>query len=845
MSSQMSRQDPDAELQAAFRRHLPQRLHTLMRRGRAQCRGGWDCNVLRALHDEITLLAGVCGRYGMLEIGGRLLALEAELKPAVESQHLPNATATARIDGLLDGLRPYLQQVSHAPGSSAWQQSETPSVARAPFPRCEMPPPGYRVQTGSAGTQPPAAPTDAANDAAKAPGVHAPAPKPARGPSVRIVNDDDILVSELVLKLDGQGCDAELLDDPEALVELLRREPPELSVLIADARTPFDRIAAALHEVRHDPAHRVRLLVLLRASDVSLRLHALRAGADRCLALPATAADVAAAVLELVGSGKDDPYRVLIVDDDAAQALFAQAILKRAGMQTRILGDALAVLGELDHFQPDLLLLDLNMPGCDGFELTALIREREGYVSLPIVFLSGELDEERQFAALDAGGDDFLMKPIRPAHLTAAVANRIRRARAATRHARRRRDASAGMQTRARLLDALSEHFAAAVGRAATGGLVAMRLHEGEALRDSLGAPAFEQLLAEVGAFIVGHAREDVVVAQHEVAGYLLFASAGGERELLVLARGLLSSVADQRFGASAQALRLDSAVCAFGNRINEPAAALAAIEQALAAAAPAAGDEVSRYAPAGGHADALSTRITAALSTSAFGLAFQPILPVRGAAPPHYQALLRLRAEEHEYTAAELVPAAIRMGAIAAVDAWVVGRCINILAQRAADGDNLCLVASQSLSGWHESARCARLSDRLSQAAIPADRLILEFRCEEARGRLQALSDLLTAFAQLGVRVALAGFDAQAAAAGWIDHLHLDYVKLDPDIAEADLQGVVHAAHACNLRVIAPRVETQAQAEALRLAGVDMLQGNGLQPPVATLAPPVPKDAT
>ena len=76
MPSQLSQQKPDAELQEAFRQHLPQRLRTLLRRARAQCRTGWDCNVLHSLHDEIAQLDNDPNwpEHGKLEIdlcGGR------------------------------------------------------------------------------------------------------------------------------------------------------------------------------------------------------------------------------------------------------------------------------------------------------------------------------------------------------------------------------------------------------------------------------------------------------------------------------------------------------------------------------------------------------------------------------------------------------------------------------------------------------------------------------------------------------------------------------------------------------------------------------------------------------
>lgn len=843
MASLMARQNPDAELQAAFRRHLPQRLRTLLRRARAQCRSGWDCNVLRSLHDEIAQLAGTCGRYGMLETGERLLALESALAPALAAHTVPDAASNARIDALLDSLRPHLQPMAPGPGLPAWLQEAAPAAAKAPFPRCEVPPANYAVQLGlvdDEGWNEDAAPVVAAKEAVVPPPVVL--PEPSRGPRVRIVNDDDPLVNELMVRLDQQGCDVALVEQADDLIEQLRRAPPDLVVVMADARTPLENLAPALRDARRDPAHRVRMLVLLREVDVELRLRALRAGADRCLAMPASPSDAVAAALELAVVDQELPYRILIVDDDAPQALFAQAILRRAGMETRVLGESLAVLEELDRFQPDLLLLDLNMPDCDGFELTALVREREGYVNTPIVFLSGDQDEDRQFAALDAGGDDFLMKPIRPAHLVAAVTNRVRRARAAASRSRRRRrrDATTGLHERMQLLDALSEHLAAGGGYGAPGGLLAIEVQNAAALRNRLGLIAFDQLLTQVGDFVLRHIRAGTMTARHGQAGFLVFAPDKNERELLAVATELAAAARDQRFGAQASAVRLALAACGFEAGTSESAIALAAVEQTLRAARDRP-DGVAAHAMLTPGAGAIAQRIQSALDNGSFELAFQPIVPIRGAAGPHYQALLRLRDDEHEFLAAELVPAAIRAGSIAAVDAWVVERCIGILSERNQNGEPVCLFASQSLRGWEDVTRRGQLAASLLAADIGGGELVLEFRCEEARANPGAWSELARGLEQTRVRLSLAGIDAEAVAAGLIDDLPLAYAKVAPDLGDADLERIVAAAHARHLRVIVPHIEAGARAERLRAAGVDLMQGNYFQPPAATLEPARP----
>lgn len=844
MALSVSQQDPGPELQAAFRRHLPQRLRTLLRRARAQCRSGWDCNVLRALHDEIAMLAGACGRYGMLDTGERLLALESALALPSAAHGVPDAAANAEIDALLDSLRPHLQPPSPGPTRPEWMHGSTLLAARDPFPRCEVPPDKYWLQLGIADVRGASVAGNDAPDVDHDVQFRMPAlTELPRGPRVCIVNDDDPAVNELLLRLEQHGCDVALVDRVQGLIDALRESPPDLAIVVADAQMAFDALAAALQRARRDPAHHARLLVLLRAPDVELQLRALRAGVDRCVALPASAEEIVGAAVELVSVDQERAYRILIVDDDAPQALFAQAILRRAGMETRILGESLAVLDELDRFRPDLLLLDLNMPDCDGFELTALIRERDGYVNTPIVFLSGDQDEERQFAALDAGGDDFLVKPIRPAHLVAAVTNRVRRARMAASRAlrKRRRDAGTGLHERSQLLDALSEHLAARGGHPLHGGLLAVEVETAAALRSQLGLAAFDQLLSQIGALIVSHARVGCMTTRHGNAGYLVFAPARGEAELAGLARELLESAHESRFGAQASAVGLACAVCAFDDSITEPAQALAAVERTLfaARARPDAIAICSQLAP---DPNSITQRLSAALASGSLELAFQPVLPIRGAAEPQYQALLRLRAGGQEYVAAQLVPVAVRTGSIAAVDAWVVQRCVAILAERLHDGDPVCLFASQSLQGWGSDERLSSLCADLTAAGVQPGSLILEFRAEEVRHNMRTLLALAPELRKAEVRLSLAGVDVDAVAAGWIEHLPLDYVKLSPALDDLSLAAVVQAAHDRGLRVVASCVESMAEVERMRTAGVDLLQGHYFTPPAHDLGEAFPQ---
>jgi diguanylate cyclase (GGDEF)-like protein len=156
-------------------------------------------------------------------------------------------------------------------------------------------------------------------------------------------------------------------------------------------------------------------------------LGAVRAGSSAYLVKPVNITDLCGKLSRLTSTEQAEPYRVLIVDDDPPLAAFHAQILREAGMQTRIVTDPLLVMEPLMEMRPDLILMDLYMPGCSGMDLAKTIRQIDTFFSIPIVFLSSETDQDRQDLATRMGGDEFLTKPIRAEHLVTAVAVRAER----------------------------------------------------------------------------------------------------------------------------------------------------------------------------------------------------------------------------------------------------------------------------------------------------------------------------------------------------------------------------------------------------------------------------------
>ena len=164
-------------------------------------------------------------------------------------------------------------------------------------------------------------------------------------------------------------------------------------------------------------------------SGITPRLQAVRHGSDAYFVKPV---EIAALVDKFDGYGRSqnaEPYGVMIIDDCASVANAYAIFLELAGIKTRVVTDPMQVCDALSEFNPDLVLLDMYMPNCFGPDLAMVIRQQGTYTSVPIVFLSAEVDITKQLTAMRRGGDDFLTKPIRPDHLVNAVKIRARRYR--------------------------------------------------------------------------------------------------------------------------------------------------------------------------------------------------------------------------------------------------------------------------------------------------------------------------------------------------------------------------------------------------------------------------------
>jgi two-component system alkaline phosphatase synthesis response regulator PhoP len=123
---------------------------------------------------------------------------------------------------------------------------------------------------------------------------------------------------------------------------------------------------------------------------------------------------------------------ILVVDDEPQIVQLVRDYLERSGFDVVVAGDGPAALAAITQRRPDLLILDLGLPGLDGLDVTRRIRATS---SIPIVMLTARSDETDTLVGLELGADDYVTKPFSPRELVARVRAVLRRAEGAARPA--------------------------------------------------------------------------------------------------------------------------------------------------------------------------------------------------------------------------------------------------------------------------------------------------------------------------------------------------------------------------------------------------------------------------
>jgi EAL domain-containing protein (putative c-di-GMP-specific phosphodiesterase class I)/PleD family two-component response regulator len=875
-----------------FLRYLAERTAAIGRRVDRFLRAGWDINGIALLHAEAVRLGAASRRYDVADVLLPLEELAQALQQVLDTESLPDVEVGGRVCELVQLLdeaapeppalpdpgpppepqidliaqrvhedvqqaRAHAQELFRTSGD-AWGDGvqlfgKLPSreAGSISMPEARVTGHDTRAPATQRGRFAPITQTRA-TVAMPAIDPGAPPAAPA-GDIVNLVVPSDFRVYhltshgalslELDQRIEAQGVEIELLEEVEELNELLRALPADLVLIDAAYAESLQDVGSAVRLARaNNNKQRLLLVAFAEADDINLRLSARRAGVDALIIDAANANEVIKKLQVLIDPKREEPFRIMIVEDDRSQALFAEGILRNAGMDSLVVLEAMDVMPSLKQFRPDLILMDLNMPGANGIELTALIREQDQFLHTPIVFLSGESSDDAQFDAIESGGDDFLTKPIRPRHLISAVQTRVRRARAveSRRVKRADKDAATGLVYRTSQLKQIDD----ALHRGhQEGGLLFIEVENLGPMRERIGLTALETLLGDLSRLLTATLGE-VPATRFGDGSYLVLDLQHDEAALESLGVQLRQTVMAQPFTALGHPLRLRVSVgiAAFKHGFDEAGAMINAAEK-IAREARTTERGVRRFEPPrvaeAMQEAALLLQVREALDHDSLVMLYQPVVAVAGSDVSQYQALLRLRDSNGKmHSAAEIIPMAERSSLIVDIDRWVMKQSLALIREHLLENQLLRLYVAQSPLTLAAPDQAEWLRKEIAEAGVPGEALVVELRLDDAVVHASTVRSFCETMVAHSVQFCLSQFEAGSQAEELVYQLPLSYVKLARKYTAGaqtqelrdELKTLIGRAHRRGLLVIGHGVEDAQAAATLWMSGIDFIQGNLVQ---------------
>jgi diguanylate cyclase (GGDEF)-like protein len=545
----------------------------------------------------------------------------------------------------------------------------------------------------------------------------------------------------------------------------------------------------------------------------------------------------------------DDMPDILVVDDTPADCHFMAAILTAQGYRVRTVHSGQRALEEVDAAPPDLILLDINMPGMDGFELCRRLKQSLQHASIPVIFISAYDDTDIKVSAFNCGGIDYVTKPLRVAELKARIHAHLQLKRAQDRLGYQAgHDPLTGLPNRSLLADRLHQAITFAERYGGHVAVAYIDLDKFKEVNDRFGHKAGDQLLVEAAYRLQACVRESDTIAR--IGGdefVIVFYDRSTELATAHVMQRILDSIAEPiLFDGCAVTPSCSIGFASYPDDGRDVDTLMRNADTAMYRAKELGRHNFQFYTSELNYRMnarmAMEKSLREAIGREEFELHYQPRIELRSGRVAGLEALIRWRHPEMGLLPPlHFIPVAEEAGLIDAIGEWVVRTACRQYTQWEQQGLLQGPVAINiSASQFFNPGFVRAIAAILKETGVNASKLELDLKesllMHDPADSLRVLTELK----QIGVGLSIDDFGTGFSNLGFLKRFPVDRIKLDPSFV-SDVQrhpddlavtaAVITMTHKLGMKVAVEGVESGAQLALLAEHGCDEMQGDYFSP--------------
>jgi len=545
---------------------------------------------------------------------------------------------------------------------------------------------------------------------------------------------------------------------------------------------------------------------------------------------------------------------IMMVDDATTTLKVLQAFLEDAGYRHFIpVSQPAESFRKLQEEMPDVVLLDINMPGVSGFDILSFIRGREELQYMPVIVLTSSTDAETKLQALRLGATDFLAKPVDESELILRLRNTL----TAKRYLDQQKfyDRVTGLANRRLFLDRLGRLVALADREGTKSAVMLINIDRFKKVNDSLGHAIGDELLHAIGRRLEGLVRSSDLVCHPDAKVFNgSLAHIGGDEFTVLLSNvrdaDMASQIAERLLAEMANKFRVQGqdlfltasiGIAMFPDGGSDKETLLRQADAAMSYAKKHGKNCYKIYSDnvvqMTRHALELEGELHKALQRHEFVLHYQPKLDVRTGLVTGAETLVRwIHPERGMVPPGDFISLAEDAGLIGEIGDWVLEEaCRQNAAWR---GEGLMgLQLAVNVSGYQvrDRAFVGRVRKVLEETGLPPHCLTLELTegvmIEDAKDNI----DVLHALKDIGVKLSVDDFGTGYSSLSYLEQFPLDELKIDRSFVskinanEGDapiVSAIIAMAHSLRFYLVAEGVETEEQLDFLRRNRCEYYQG-------------------